>query len=288
MRWVDEMIEKQYMQSHGTVPSDLYEIVKQVAYSEIIKTKDFIIAANWKMNKNTKEVAEFLDFLNKLALDEKNTFVLFPPNPYLYLMRDKLRYSKVLYGVQNIFWENSGAFTGEVSPAMAKDFGCKYAIIGHSERRNIFKETDEMLERKVEACIKNGLKPILCIGENLEERQSKRYQEKLKNQLVKGLAKLNSENLDNLAIAYEPVWAIGTGMNATPAQVEDTHGYIRYTLNSLYGEAFAEKIPILYGGSVKASNASDLAIAENVSGFLIGGASLCTKEFKEIMTKLGK
>ncbi len=278
MRWVDEVIEKQY----------IYKLVQQAAYSEIIKTKNFIIAANWKMNKNTKEVIEFLDFLNKSALDEKNTFVLFPTYPYLYLMRDKLRYSKVLYGVQNMFWENSGAFTGEISPGMAKDFQCKYAIIGHSERRNIFKETDEMVERKVEACIKHGLKPVLCIGENLEERQSKRYEEKLKNQLVKGLAKLNTENLDNVIIAYEPVWAIGTGINATPAQVEDTHGYIRYTLNSLYGVASAEKIPILYGGSVKASNVVDLAIAQNVSGFLIGGASLCIKEFKEIMTKLGK
>jgi triosephosphate isomerase len=278
MRWVDKVIEKQY----------IYKLVQQAAYSEIIKTKNFIIAANWKMNKNTKEVIEFLDFLNKSALDEKNTFVLFPPYPYLYLMRDKLRYSKVLYGVQNMFWENSGAFTGEISPGMAKDFQCKYAIIGHSERRNIFKETDEMVERKVEACIKHGLKPVLCIGENLEERQSKRYEEKLKNQLVKGLAKLSTENLDNVIIAYEPVWAIGTGINATPAQVEDTHGYIRYTLNSLYGTAAAEKIPILYGGSVKASNVVDLAIAQNVSGFLIGGASLCINEFKEIMTKLGK
>ncbi|MFL0248701.1 triose-phosphate isomerase [Clostridium sp. WILCCON 0185] len=286
------MIENHYIQSLGTVPSDLkediYKLVKEAAYSETIKSKSFIIAANWKMNKNTKEVIEFLDFLNKAALDEKNTFVLFPPYPYLYLMRDKLRYSKVLYGVQNMFWENSGAFTGEVSPAMAKDFGCKYAIIGHSERRNIFKETDEMLEKKVEACIKNGLKPILCIGENLEERQSKRYEEKLKNQLVNGLAKLNPESLDNVIIAYEPVWAIGTGMNATPAQVEDTHGYIRYILNSLYGADTSEKIPILYGGSAKASNVIELAIAQNVSGFLIGGASLCIKEFKEIMTKLGK
>jgi triosephosphate isomerase len=278
MRWVDEVIEKQY----------IYKLVQQGLYSEIIKTKNFIIAANWKMNKNTKEVIEFLDFLNKTALDEKNTFVLFPPYPYLYLMRDKLRYSKVLYGVQNMFWENSGAFTGEISPAMAKDFGCKYAIIGHSERRNIFKETDEMAERKVEACVKHGLKPILCIGENLEERQSKRYEEKLKNQLVKGLGKLNTENLDKVIIAYEPVWAIGTGMNATPAQVEDTHGYIRCILNSLYGADTLEKMPILYGGSVKASNACELAVAQNVSGFLIGGASLCIKEFNEIMTKLGK
>ncbi len=271
------MIEKQY----------IYKLVQQAAYSEIIKTKSFIIAANWKMNKNTKEVVEFLELLNKSLLDEKNTYVLFPPYPYLYLMRDKLRYSKVLYGVQNVFFENSGAFTGEISPGMAKDFQCKYAIIGHSERRNIFKETDDVVQKKVEACIKHGLKPVLCIGENLKERQSKCYEEKLKNQLALGVAKLNTEDLDSVIIAYEPVWAIGTGINAAPDQVEDTHGYIRYILNSMYGAAIADKIPILYGGSVKASNVVDLAVAQNVSGFLIGGASLCIKEFKEIMTKLG-
>lgn len=276
MGWIDDVIEKDY----------IYKLVQQAASSQIIKNKNFLIAANWKMNKNTKEVIEFLDFLNKTALSEKNTIVLFPPYLYLYLMREKLRYSKVLYGVQNIFWEDSGAYTGEVSPTMAKDFGCRYAIVGHSERRSIFQETDEMLERKVEACIMHGLKPILCIGENLEERQSKRYEEKLKNQLVKGLVKLKNDKLDNVIIAYEPVWAIGTGLNATPTQVEDTHGYIRNTLNTLYGVAVAEKIPILYGGSVKASNVVELAIAQNVSGFLIGGASLKIDEFKEIITKL--
>lgn len=277
MRRIDDVIEKDY----------IFKLVKQAASSEIIKNKNFIIAANWKMNKNSKEVIEFLDFLNKTVLGDKNTIVLFPPYVYLYLMRDKLRYSKVLYGVQNMFWEESGAYTGEVSPTMAKDFGCRYAIIGHSERRSIFMETDEMLEKKVEACIVHGLKPVLCIGENLEERNSKRHEEKLKNQLIKGLGKLKNDKLDNVIIAYEPMWAIGTGINATPTQVEDTHGYIRYALNSLFGESVAERIPILYGGSVKASNVTELAIAQNVSGFLIGGASLKIDEFKEIATKLG-
>ncbi|MHB1394527.1 MAG: triose-phosphate isomerase [Clostridia bacterium] len=270
------MIEKEY----------IYKLVQQAASSEIIKNKNFLIAANWKMNKNTKEVIEFLDFLDKTAVSEKNDIVLFPSYLYLYLMRDKLRYSKVLYGVQNMCWEEAGAYTGEISPTMAKDFGCKYAIIGHSERRSIFMETDEMLEKKVEACIRHGLKPVLCIGENLEERNSKRYEEKLKNQLIKGLGKLNKDKIADVIIAYEPMWAIGTGINATPTQVEDTHGYIRYALNSLLGATAAEKIPILYGGSVKASNVVELAVAQNVSGFLIGGASLKIDEFKEIITKL--
>lgn len=267
------VIEKEY----------IYKLVRKAASSEIIKGKNYIIAANWKMNKNTKEVSEFLSSLDKITWNNKNAVILFPPFPYLYLMRDKLRYSKVLYGVQNMFWENSGAYTGEVSPDMANDFGCRYAIIGHSERRSIFFETDELLERKVEACIMHGLNPVLCIGENLEERNGKRYEEKLRNQIIKGLGKVNNDKLGNVVIAYEPMWAIGTGINATPGQVEDTHGYIRYTLNSLYGGALAEKIPILYGGSVKASNVMELAVAQNVSGFLIGGASLKIEEFKEIV-----
>lgn len=271
------MIEKEY----------LYHMVRQAVSLEIVKNRKYIIAANWKMNKDAKEVDDFLEVLEGTELNDKNDIVLFPPYPYLYLMRDKLRYSKILYGVQNLFWEDAGAFTGEVSPEMVKDFGCKYAIIGHSERRNIFLETDELLQKKVQACIRHGLKPVLCIGENAEERNAKLYQEKLMNQLAKGLQGMDKNKLDNLIIAYEPVWAIGTGTNATPSQVEDTHGFIRYALESLYGGAYAKNIPILYGGSVKASNVVELAVAENVSGFLIGGASLNIDEFKEILAKLG-
>lgn len=270
------MIEKEY----------IYKLVQQIASTQTIKAKNYIIAANWKMNKNTKEVNEFLGDLSEITWSDKNSVVLFPPHPYLYLMRDKLRYSKTLYGVQNMFCENSGAYTGEISPNMAKDFGCKYVIIGHSERRSLFFETDELLEKKVEACIIHGIKPVLCIGENLEERNGNRFEERLKNQLIKGLGKVKKDKLDNVVIAYEPMWAIGTGINATPDQVEDTHGYIRYALDSLYGGAAAEKIPILYGGSVKASNVMELAVAQNVSGFLIGGASLKIEEFKEIITSL--
>jgi len=271
------MIEKEY----------LYRIVRQAVSSEIIKNKKYLIAANWKMNKDAKEVADFLEVLEGMELSGKNDVVLFPPYPYLYLLRDKLRYSKILYGAQNLFWEDAGAFTGEVSPGMVKDFGCKYAIIGHSERRNIIKETDELLQKKVQACIKHGLKPVLCIGENAEERSAKHYREKLTNQLEKGLQDLDKNKLDNVIIAYEPVWAIGTGTNATPSQVEDTHGFIRYRLESMYGGDLAKNVPILYGGSVKTSNIIELAVAENVSGFLIGGASLNANEFKEILIKLG-
>jgi triosephosphate isomerase (TIM) len=264
----------------------LYDLVRRVTISEILKSKNFIIAANWKMNKNTKEVSEFLEVMNKVTWNCKNTLVLFPPSPYLYLMRDKLRYSKILYGVQNLHWETSGAFTGEVAGSMAKDFGCKYSIIGHSERRSLFFEKDDMLCKKVEASIKNEIKPILCIGENLEERNSNTYKEKLKTQLMDGLDKVKPEMAERVIIAYEPLWAIGTGVNATPTQVEETHNYIRGVLNSLFGTSIGEKLPILYGGSVKPSNVIDIAVAQNVSGFLIGGASLSVCEFKEIVSLL--
>lgn len=266
------MIDKQF----------LNELVKKVATNEIIKSKSFFIAANWKMNKNTKEVNNFLDLINKEPQSSKNTIALFPPSPYLYLMRDKLRYSKILYGIQNLYSEASGAFTGEVSPNMAKDFGCKYAIIGHSERRSLFFESDKMLSLKVEACLKNGIKPILCIGENLEERSSNRFMDVLKFQLECGLERVKAIKGSDIIIAYEPVWAIGTGHTATPALVEETHNYIRKVLNTIIVDESSKEIPILYGGSVKSSNVLEIALANNVSGFLIGGASLDFNEFKTI------
>lgn len=270
------MIEKEY----------LYELVRQIAYSEVIKSKSFIIAANWKMNKDTKEVGEFLDLITKITWDEKNTVVLFPPSPYLYIMREKLRYSKVLYGIQNVHWEDEGAYTGEISVDMARDFGCKYAVIGHSERRNIFFEDDDMICRKVEKCILSGIKPVLCVGENLNERNGFAFKEKLARQISKGLEKINSDTSDRIIVAYEPVWAIGTGVNATPDQVEETHGFIRTVLDTLLGKDCSKKIPILYGGSVKPSNVFEIAAAENVSGFLIGGASLRFEDMKNIISLL--
>ncbi len=264
----------------------LMGIIRQQVIKTLLEQKKFIIAANWKMYKNTKEVAGFLTSLNKTPVNSKNTIVLFPPFPYLYLMRDMLRYSRVLYGVQNISWEKSGAYTGEISVDMAVDFGCRYSIVGHSERRSLFSETDEMTARKLETCLNNNIRPILCIGENYEERNSGYYKSRLKNQLVSGLAKLTGEKADNLIIAYEPVWAIGTGVNATAGQVEDTHGYIREVLDIALGKTYSGRVPILYGGSVKTSNVLDFALIENVSGFLIGGASLKIEEFTEIIGQL--
>lgn len=263
--------------------SDVLKIVYDNICTAVIKEKNFIIAANWKMNKNTKEVTSFLNALSKLSLDAKNKVLIFPPYPYLYLARDILRYSQILYGMQNIHWELSGAYTGEVSPSMAHDFGCKYVIIGHSERRNIFLETDEILKIKLDMALKNDLLPIFCIGEKLEERNSNKFKAVIRNQIIKGIGQINEDNLKNITIAYEPIWAIGTGLNATPDQIEEVHSYIKEILSEQYGSSSAEKINILYGGSVKSSNVREIAMVKGVSGFLIGGSSLKIEEFSQII-----
>lgn len=266
--------------------NDVLKVVYKKISAAVIENKSLIIAANWKMNKNTTEITEFLNNLNKISWNGKNTVILFPPYPYLYLTRDILRYSKVLYGMQNVHWEDSGAFTGEVSCSMAHDFGCKYVIIGHSERRNIFFETDEILKRKLEEVFKHNLFLIFCVGEKLDERKDNRFKEVIKNQIVKGLGTTSCEDLQKIIIAYEPVWAIGTGLNATPDQVEEVHSYIKDLLKELYGLTVARKMPILYGGSAKAGNVREIALANEVSGFLIGGASLKIDEFSQIISLL--
>jgi len=264
----------------------ILELVRQEVRSAVIARKEFIIAANWKMNKDKNDIIGFLKNLNKEKLENKNKIILFPPYPYLYLLEEQLRYSKALYGMQNIFWETSGAFTGEVSVEMALDFGCKYVIIGHSERRNILMETDEMAGKKVGACLQHGLSPVLCVGENLDERKFSHYKERIKSQIATALSQVDIEKTGKIILAYEPVWAIGTGMNASPEQVEEVHMFIRSVLDSLFGEKAAACIPILYGGSVKTSNVRDIAVAKDVSGFLIGGASLDFDEFKRIISLL--
>lgn len=261
---------------------DIYKIVYENVSNAVIKDKSFIIAANWKMNKNTKEITEFLKNLNGMNWSNKNTVIIFPPFPYLYLARDILRYSKAMYGMQDMHWEKNGAFTGEVSPEMAKDFGCKYVIIGHSERRSIFSEEDSILKQKLNTAISNGLLPIFCVGENLDERKGGRLKAVIRSQIINGIGLLEQEYLRKLIIAYEPVWAIGTGLNAEPDQIEETHDFIKVVLKELFG-AEAENIPILYGGSVNTENVKNIALVESVSGFLIGRASLKQDEFSQII-----
>lgn len=261
---------------------DIEKIIRKEIISSVMQTQEFIIAGNWKMQKTKHEVSVFLDDISEHDFGSKNTVIIAPPSPYLYLFEEKLRYSNVLYAAQNFYPKENGAFTGELSISMMLDLGCKYAICGHSERRTIFNESDEFISKKVSSCVQNQIKPILCIGENLEQRRGNIYKEILTNQIKKGLSKIDGSELSKVVIAYEPIWAIGTGETATPSQVEDIHIFIRNYLTSEYGSEIGREIPLLYGGSVKPSNVKELALAQSVSGFLIGGASLNAQSFIEI------
>ncbi|QVK20389.1 triose-phosphate isomerase [Mycoplasmatota bacterium] len=262
--------------------NDIKTVIRNEIVNCLLELQGFLVVGNWKMNKTKQEVKSFLNDIASYDFGEKNTIVIVPPNPYLYLFEEKLRYSKVLYGVQNIYPKGNGAFTGELSLEMANDFGCKYAIIGHSERRTIFSECNVFISKKVRACVQNQIKPILCIGENLEERKNDNYKQLLINQIKEGLSRIDVSELSKVVIAYEPIWAIGTGETATPDQVEETHIFIRKFLTDEYGSDVGNDIPLLYGGSVNPTNVKKLALAQSVSGFLIGGASLNAQTFKEI------
>lgn len=254
--------------------------------NESIKYKSFIIAANWKMNKTMEEVCSFIERLNSFEWNIKNKVILFPSFPYLIFLKQLLKGKKALCGAQNMHWEDSGAYTGEVAPAMLKDLGCRYCIVGHSERRNILLETDNMINKKILSAIKNDIVPILCIGESIKERKNNTYKSTIMRQLKEDLSGLSPEKAEKLIIAYEPLWAIGTGLNANAEQVYEMHQYIKWVLIELFGNIASSKVPILYGGSVKSSNVKDLAIIENVYGFLIGGASLKIEDFLSIIKLL--
>lgn len=262
--------------------TEIKDLVRKEIVQNLLETQEFHIVGNWKMYKTKQEVVAFLDDIADYDFGDKNTVVIVPPNPYLYLFEDKLRYSQVLYGVQNLFPKENGAFTGEISYAMARDFGSKYAILGHSERRSLFMECDMLISKKVRSCVQNKIKPILCIGENLFQRKNDDYKLFLANQIKEGLERISGRELLDVIIAYEPIWAIGTGETATPEQVEQTHMYLREFLITEYGREFGQAIPLLYGGSVNPKNVKELALAQSVSGFLIGGASLNAQSLIEI------
>lgn len=258
--------------------------------------KEMIIAGNWKMNTTpieaVKLVNEIDNFLNEnqysikeSVLNEKLKYVVCPPFLYLQtlLMVAKQNNSLLNFGAQNCYFEESGAFTGEISSKMLNEIGAKFAILGHSERRTIFKESDELINKKIKSVLNSNLTPIFCIGETLEQRQNGTTNEVLKNQLLIGLEGIkeilkNNSNL-KFVIAYEPVWAIGTGLAATTEQVGETHNFIKNEVNSILGL----EIPILYGGSLNEKNAQELLTLENVNGGLIGGASLKLESFTKII-----
>jgi triosephosphate isomerase (TIM) len=247
------------------------------------------IAGNWKMNLDRAgsqrlagAVAEQSYSLSKIDV------AVFPAFPYLADVQEALLGRRVALGAQNMHFEASGAFTGEVSPSMLADVGCKYVILGHSERRHVFGETDEMVNRKVRAAIQYGLQPILCVGELLAEREANRTNEVVERQLRTGLTGVAFEHARDVTVAYEPVWAIGTGKVATPAQAEEVHAHIRQLLTSIFGADLAQCIRLQYGGSVKVENVGGLLELPNVDGALVGGASLKAEEFVGILQVAAK
>ena len=244
-----------------------------------------LIAGNWKMNHLMDSACEFIEKLKHFDIPyDKTDILICPPFVFLSKIADLLDSGQIKLGAQNVHFEEKGAFTGEISVQMLKSVGCDYAIVGHSERRHIFKEDNEMLNKKVLKVTAEGLIPIFCIGETLEEREGGKLFKIVEDQIKLGLKDLHLSNSDKIVVAYEPVWAIGTGVNATPAQAEEMHDFIRNkVLYEIFGKDFALNIRILYGGSVKPENSPMLLSQNNIDGALIGGASLKADMFYEII-----
>ena len=243
-----------------------------------------IVAANWKMYKTPQEGVDFISELSNLLLDkEKPTIIFCPPFTSLFHMNEMISDLDMSLGAQNVYFEKEGAFTGEISVNMLKSCSVQYVIIGHSERRYIFNESNKDTNRKIHTVLDNEIIPIFCVGEKLDDRESNNTRTILLEQLEEGLAGVNIDALDRIIIAYEPVWAIGTGVNALPNQVQESHKMIRDILMELYDNNLNIDIPILYGGSVKPDNSEELINAKGVDGFLIGGASLNLDTFSKII-----
>lgn len=244
------------------------------------------LAGNWKMNTDSHssvELAKQLAARLEQSAAEKATVAVCPPFVYLASVAKALSSSNISIGAQNVYFENNGAFTGEISCMMLKDVGCTYAIIGHSERRHVIGEKDELINKKIIATIKGGLLPIFCVGELLEEREANKTEAVISRQIEKGLAGIDAEKMSAVTIAYEPVWAIGTGKTATKEQAQDVHLFIRNLVTKLYDKNLAQQIRIQYGGSVKPSNAKELMSQPDIDGLLVGGASLKADDFVAIV-----
>jgi triosephosphate isomerase len=244
------------------------------------------IAANWKMYKTVREAIAFVKEFRSLVKDIHDVeIVVSPPFTALHSAVEAAHGSTIGIAGQNVHWEREGAFTGEVSAAMLKEAGAEYVIIGHSERRRLFGETDETVNRKLTAAIAAHLTPIVCIGETLEERDASETLNVLDRQIKQGLDGLTSEQIAAAVIAYEPVWAIGTGRNATPAQAGEAHAHIRSRLRQWFGGPAADQCHVIYGGSVKPDNIRDLSALPDVDGALVGGASLEIRSFFDIVSR---
>lgn len=249
-----------------------------------------IVAGNWKMNKNLKEAQGLTEELKTILQSEfkgSSEVLVCVPFPFLQAVKESAGGSVIRVGAQNCSQFDSGAYTGEVSASMIKSLDIPFVIVGHSERRQYFAEDGPILAKKVDICLSNGLTPVFCCGEPLEIRESGNQNELVKNQVAESLFHLSAEQLAKVVIAYEPVWAIGTGKTASAAQAQEMHEVIRATLAGKYGKEVAEGITILYGGSVKADNAAELFACPDVDGGLVGGASLKAREFAEIVKAAG-
>ena len=243
-----------------------------------------LMAGNWKMNKTVEEAVDLVKQLKVAISGVKGVEVAVAPTfTALYAVSKELKDSTVRLAAQNMFWEEKGAFTGEVSPLMLKEMGCTYVIIGHSERRQFFGETDETVNRRMKMVIAHGMKPIFCIGETLKEREENRTFSVVERQIEGGLKDIKENEAKTMVIAYEPVWAIGTGKTATPQQAEEVHRFIRQKLEKLTSRGVAEAIRIQYGGSVTPENVKGLMDQEDIDGALVGGASLKSDSFSKIV-----
>ncbi len=246
-------------------------------------SRKILIAGNWKMNKTATEAVELAKPIIEAIGNQNDIDVLMcPPFTSISAVSELIGNSTVRVGAQNMSDKASGAYTGEISAAMLRDLQVSYVILGHSERRSYYGETDAFINRKVLACLENNLKPVLCVGETLEEREAGKVEEVIKTQLVGGLANVPADKAESVVIAYEPVWAIGTGKTATPEQAQEVHAFIRKELIGLLGQV-GNAIRILYGGSMKPANADELLAKPDIDGGLIGGAALVAKDFLAII-----
>jgi triosephosphate isomerase len=242
------------------------------------------IAGNWKMHKTVREAVDYArSLLSALGNTDRVEVAVAPPFTALYAVGEVLRGSPVSLAAQNLFWEPQGAYTGEVAGPMLVEAGCRWVIVGHSERRQHFGETDETVNKRLLAALEVGLRPIFCIGETLEERQSGQTLSVVERQLEGGLKGLGRQEVEQVVVAYEPVWAIGTGVTATPEQAEEAHSFIRKRLTESFGEDLAQRLRILYGGSVRPDNIKELLECDNIDGALVGGASLQVESFAAIV-----
>ncbi|MBS4537768.1 triose-phosphate isomerase [Clostridium sp. D2Q-11] len=242
-----------------------------------------IIAGNWKMNKTLSQSVDFIKEIKHLGDNTDVEVVVCVPFISLDRVKKELEGTNVKLGSQNIHWEESGAYTGEVSPLMLKEIGIDYAIIGHSERRQYFNETDETVNKKVKTSLNHGINPIICVGETLEEREENKAQDKVKTQVIKALKGVEENQMKDIVLAYEPIWAIGTGKTASSEDANEMISFIRNIIEDIYNEEISEEIRIQYGGSVKPANVTEIMNQPDIDGALVGGASLKKDDFTDLV-----